>query len=397
MYLTQKALAFFCSAAPTRHCAASAPLRAAPRTHHYDTPPHFPTSARATGYLAVDFQLHFIAIAPLCALFAAFAPAGWFALLGSLVGTIALSALAITSHSLTFLSISSSATLTGDSSDDFYDKPVERAPAFLVGVGLGWALLAWETRGAAAAAKRRADGGDGNAASAMAADDDSTDADFTAAALRVVRAALPMRSDGRAPDAIACAGLAASLTLLGVLFYTPTSAYRGELGQIVLTSTSAPAYKGAAQWSVADQQAYMAYSRPLWALGLCVMLYFCATRRGGVLELALGSPFWKPVATLAFGAYLYHPVVLYVLNLSAGASPRFSASFLATTYAATAVYAVLAAGVAYVLVEAPAAALEKLLVDGSLTTLSDALCARRAARDDTIPFPIKRFGALSSS
>ena len=75
-------------------------------------------------YLAVDFQLHVIAIAPLCAAFAAHEIAGWVLLAGALVGTIAMSAVAVTSHSITFLAFLSqaSSTLENDYSNDFYSE-----------------------------------------------------------------------------------------------------------------------------------------------------------------------------------------------------------------------------------------------------------------------------------
>jgi peptidoglycan/LPS O-acetylase OafA/YrhL len=318
-------------------------------------------------YLAVDFQLHFIIITPLCAAFAAWAPSGWSLLTAALIGSITLSAYRVTDKSLSFLSLQSNPTLNGDSSDYFYDKPVERAPAFLVGIGAGWALLAWEIRSKIAAAKRQSDSSEEEKSAAP----DSPPVDENrSATLRIAAAMLPMRSDGKALDTFATAGLAIALTLIGVLFYAPTGAYQGELGQIQFASLAPPAFQGHSQWTTLQQQAYMIYSRPLWSLGLSILLYFCATNRGGALQAALGASFWKPVATISFGAYLYHPVVLYVLNASVLEKPRFSPAYLATTYAATCVYSCIAAGIMYCIVEAPAAALEKFLVDGLFRTVN---------------------------
>jgi len=264
--------------------------------------------------------------------------------------------------------------------DYFYDLPVDRAPAFLVGVGLGWALVLWQEREAVAVAKRAADAA---ATDAVAASHDASSTPIqqpptatTAALRRLASAVLPMRADGSEPDAAACLVLAASLLGLGLLFYVPTGAYQGELGATEFSALAPAPYAGASRWSVAQQQAYTIASRPLWALGLCVLLYMCATRRGGVLGAALGAPLLRPVATLAFGAYLYHPVVLFVLNLSVGAPPRYTPAALATMYAATCVFSVLAAGIAYCIVEAPAAALEKLVLDSALRAVAPLLGAR---------------------
>ena len=325
-------------------------------------------------YLAVDYQLHVVAVVPLCAAYALWAPAGWTLLLAALIGTITSSAYQVTDHSLSFLSVNSSPTLIGDGSDDFYDKPVERAPAFLIGLGLGWALLDWERRQKLGAAKRHDVDSDSV--------EKSTTIDKTIAAAtttttfnemirRVCSSLLPMRTDGQVPDAFACTGLALCLTLLAILFYWPANAYKGELGQINFFPTAPNEFANSAQWSTFRQQAYMIASRPLWSLGLCVLIYFCATKRGGFLAAALGAPFFKPVATVAFGAYLYHPVVLYVLNLGVNSQPHFSNAFFATTYAATCVYACLTAGVMYCLVEAPAAALEKFIIDSVLKAINN--------------------------
>ena len=258
--------------------------------------------------------------------------------------------------------------------------------------------MQWEAREKAAAAKRTADADAGAEAEQprskpaatllrLATESEPPRADGLGkkALLRLVAAVLPMRADGRAPDALASFGLCASLLLLGLLFYYPALAYQGELAATEFSPLTPALYAGSGRWSITQQQAYTIYARPLWALGLCVMLFLCATRRGGALGAALGASFWRPVATLAFGAYLYHPVVLYVLNLAAGAPPRYSPAMLATTYAATCVFSVLAAAVSYVLIEAPAAALEKVVVDAGIAVAEFAVAeamkrAQRGAR-----------------
>ena len=106
-----------------------------------------------TWYLACDMQLHALALPPL-ALAAAFSPLlGWPALLAALAGTIGRGGSSIVRYSLTPLVFGGAPSLMGDSSDYFYDQPLERAPAFLIGVGLGWALLRVEAAAGAAAAK----------------------------------------------------------------------------------------------------------------------------------------------------------------------------------------------------------------------------------------------------
>ena len=337
-------------------------------------------------------QLHAIALPPL-ALCAALSPyAGWPALLAALGTTLGLGGSAIVQFSLSPLVFGGAASLTGDSSDHFYDQPLCRAPAFLIGVGLGWALMhvqqAHDARAAAAAAAAASAAGSSSSSSgsgggeadespgsslpvgeeedsAAAAEDAQQRSPLQLLWLRVLKPLLPLRpaAPGAPPHRArsvhlpATLALAAALALLGALFYLPTSAYRAGLhaGGFADDDASAPA-----PWSIAAQQWYMAASRPLWALGCAVLLFCCAVGAGGGLGALLAHAAWRPLAALSFQMYLYHPLVLYTLGYAAPAQPTYSPTFLAEHYAATCVLTALVAGAMYVLVEAPAAALERL-------------------------------------
>ena len=262
-----------------------------------------------TWYLACDMQLHALALPPL-ALAAAFSPLlGWPALLAALAGTIGRGGSSIVRYSLTPLVFGGAPSLMGDSSDYFYDQPLERAPAFLIGVGLGWALLRVEAAAGAAAAKaaeaaaapaaqpqgeEEEEGGGGKEA------EEEGEAQLGWQARlweRVLRPLLPARSGQGIVHYPATLALGLALLLLGVLFYLPTSAYQAGL------VTSGFADAGPAPWSIAAQQWYMALSRPLWALGCAVLLFCCATGVGGALNTLLAHPMWKPLAALSFQMY----------------------------------------------------------------------------------------------
>jgi len=108
----------------------------------------------------------------------------------------------------------------------------------------------------------------------------------------------------------------------------------------------------------------MSLSRPLWALGCAVLLFLCAIGRGGVLGWGiLGAPMWKPLAAISFQMYLYHPLVLTVLDFNVINQPRYSPFYLAEHYSATCVLTALLAGGVYLVVEAPLAALEKYVFE----------------------------------
>lgn len=313
-------------------------------------------------YLSVDMQLHAVALPPLAAAFAVRPSLGWALLAVALIATLAASTVIVVINSLTYQTTLGPPDLAGDYTDLFYSKPLPRAPAFLVGVALGWALLGVGERAtAAASAAAKEEGGlevrggfdkDDGAGWSRSTQEPRTWATLSQQLLALV---LPATSDGLV-DGPATALLAAALALLGFLFYVPTSEYAGSLVYFKI------AVGDAVPWSTATQQAYTILSRPAWAAGVAALLLLAGTGRAGGLGAVLSLPIWSPLALLSFGAYLYHPVVLFVLSLNITSQPRFSAAYLASNYAATCTYAVLAAAVAYAIVEAPAAALVKCVL-----------------------------------
>ena len=77
--------------------------------------------------------------------------------------------------------------------------------------------------------------------------------------------------------------------------------------------------------------------------------------------------------------YLYHPTVLYVLGLSLASPPRYSPFFLAEHYTAVLMLTAGVASVAYVLVEAPFAALERWAVAAGGEAVAALLAGRERA------------------
>lgn len=102
---------------------------------------------------------------------------------------------------------------------------------------------------------------------------------------------------------------AAIITLFVVTFITVTGAYSRracryeewpELSDCGSTWTSGQTF-----W-------YTATSRPFWALSIAVICYLCLQGAGGLVNDFLSHPFWTPLSHLTFGAYLVHPIVIFV-------------------------------------------------------------------------------------
>jgi peptidoglycan/LPS O-acetylase OafA/YrhL len=146
--------------------------------------------------------------------------------------------------------------------------------------------------------------------------------------------------------------LAATLAVIGVLFYTPVSAYQTNYNS----------------WSEGQIIFYSAFSRTLWAIACAVLLYLCFTGRGGFLNSFLSLPLFEPLARLTYGSYLVHPIVMQYFYFTAQSLPTYGSNFMSVYYVSNAAYAYIIAGLVFLTLEYPIGALEKLLVHGNKPT-----------------------------
>ena len=247
--------------------------------------------------------------------------------------------------------------LTGDTFKYFYTRPWTRAPAFLIGMGLGFALLSYERRLATNAGAARSD----YVAPSGEAEDNVP---VLSRAAKLILPSVPAgpvatsadsnaaSTHARRVDWVSTVALAVALALLGLMWYLPAHNYAGAQG------STPPG--GWTKWGI---ELYTATSRPIWAAALAVVLYLCATGRGGGLRPVLAHPMWAPYVKLSYCAYLLHPLILFGLNDSATTGTRFSAYNVATAYCANLVIVCAAAFLMHLVVEAPFAAAERSLFD----------------------------------
>lgn len=102
---------------------------------------------------------------------------------------------------------------------------------------------------------------------------------------------------------------AAVLILATVTFITVTGAYSRH----ACNFREWPEQNGCGStWSSTQTFWYTGTSRALWALGLGVVCYLCLQGAGGHINTFLSLPVWTPFSHLSFGAYLVHPIVIFV-------------------------------------------------------------------------------------
>ena len=123
-------------------------------------------------------------------------------------------------------------------------------------------------------------------------------------------------------------------------------------------------------WSPEATFWYAATSRAAWAFAVCVIVDLCIRQRGGAVGAFLSLKCWTPLSHLSFGAYLVHPIVIFVWQL--GNTQKETFRFLETgmNYVAVCVVSFGAALLLVLVVEFPCAALTKLYVSRRYLTRS---------------------------
>ena len=345
-----------------------------------------------TWYLATEFQLFVALVAPVSIAYILSPLLGWALVAAAGAGGVLSSFVVVYNKRLSALAFPTDG-LTQITVADYYYQPWTRSPPFVIGLALGFALRSWEKRAQMgtdseslpSAAKRGASSAgepqpaadssvvsdDAEAAQslltasekqhALAGEASDVDDAVNGAAHRKFEAierlavqVLPTRTcpvtGRRTVDPVATAVLACALTVLGLMFYLPGTAY--------------PASGGTATWSEGAQKFYTATYRTFWAAALGVLLYLCATGRGGCVTPLLSLPIWQPMARLSFWMYLIHEEVLNGLTMTVVRPLHYSPTELAQLYISACAFCALSAALLHLLVELPFAAAEKALFGG---------------------------------
>uniref|UniRef100_T1IKA9 Acyltransferase 3 domain-containing protein n=1 Tax=Strigamia maritima TaxID=126957 RepID=T1IKA9_STRMM len=73
---------------------------------------------------------------------------------------------------------------------------------------------------------------------------------------------------------------------------------------------------------------YYAFSRTLWSLMLCWIIFACSNGYGAFANFTLSLPFWQPLSRLTYSAYLVHVLVIHVVFEGANVPTHFSYVFM---------------------------------------------------------------------
>eukprot|EP01097_Dermamoeba_algensis_P005265 TRINITY_DN3341_c0_g1_i1.p1 TRINITY_DN3341_c0_g1~~TRINITY_DN3341_c0_g1_i1.p1 ORF type:complete len:724 (+),score=220.57 TRINITY_DN3341_c0_g1_i1:71-2242(+) len=117
-----------------------------------------------------------------------------------------------------------------------------------------------------------------------------------------------------------------------------------------------------AEWNVAQNVLYIAFSRIVWSFGLGCVLLMCLTGNGGWVNAVLSHPAFNVLSKLTFGAYLLHPFVLNVLFMDYPGRILYDEFMIITLFLGVACISFGASLVVSLLIEMPIVNLEKLFL-----------------------------------
>ncbi|XP_054763497.2 nose resistant to fluoxetine protein 6-like [Lytechinus pictus] len=102
-------------------------------------------------------------------------------------------------------------------------------------------------------------------------------------------------------------------------------------------------------------------SRFAWSIAIAWVCFSCIKGYGGIINSFLSWNFWIPMGRLTYCAYLIHPLVIYNALMSGKALFHFGIISFSFYFVGSVVFSYLAALILSLLMEVPAAGLEKVL------------------------------------
>jgi peptidoglycan/LPS O-acetylase OafA/YrhL len=115
-------------------------------------------------------------------------------------------------------------------------------------------------------------------------------------------------------------------------------------------------------WTAGQTFWYAATSRAFWALGIGIICFLCLQGAGGMVNTLLSLPVWTPLSYLSFGAYLLHPIVIFVYQFGDRQKESFRLSTFGLDYLAVSIVSFALSLAFTLIVELPCASISKRLL-----------------------------------
>jgi peptidoglycan/LPS O-acetylase OafA/YrhL len=136
------------------------------------------------------------------------------------------------------------------------------------------------------------------------------------------------------------------------------------------------------EWSPQLTWIYTSACRPVWIVGVAIILHVCLGRNpgGSIVASILSWKCWIPLSHLSFGAYLIHPIVIFVWQLASREKQVFRLETFGMDCISVMVVSYVAAMIATVTVEAPCDSLWK-----AWSTRTSSLSSQRGDVHELLP------------
>ncbi|XP_034653957.1 nose resistant to fluoxetine protein 6 [Drosophila subobscura] len=143
--------------------------------------------------------------------------------------------------------------------------------------------------------------------------------------------------------------------------------WAGWLLSLAMLFTSIFAMYPYAKWlgpspTVLAQAFYYTLTRIGWPLALCWVVFACMQGHGGLANSFLSSPLWQPLSKLSYSAYIWHVFIMEVNHRRIRSNSHFTNFDMMLAFWATFGFTLLMSYTFYIVIEAPLAGLESLLL-----------------------------------
>jgi peptidoglycan/LPS O-acetylase OafA/YrhL len=137
------------------------------------------------------------------------------------------------------------------------------------------------------------------------------------------------------------------------------------------------------EWSWFTTWFYTSTSRAVWCVCVGILLHLCLGRSasGNTVAALLSWSAWTPLSHLTFGAYLIHPIIIFIWKLGGTQKEDFQLKTFAMDYVSVTVLSYSVALMAALTVEFPCAALWKLWTQSSTRRTEDSTTKNTTTTD----------------
>ncbi|XP_022209523.2 nose resistant to fluoxetine protein 6-like isoform X1 [Drosophila obscura] len=150
--------------------------------------------------------------------------------------------------------------------------------------------------------------------------------------------------------------------------------WSGWVLSLAMVFTSIFALYPAAQWSAPplstlEESFYYTLTRVAWPLALCWIVFACMQGYGGLADSFLSSPLWQPLSRLSYSVYIWHLFIQEVNSRNVRTNTYFSNYNLMLNFWCDFGFTLLMSYVLYIIIEAPLAGFDSLLVPRAKTVV----------------------------